>query len=173
MHVWLSGLAVIPQKRKTVGSTPGQGTCPDCEFSPRLGYIREATDQCFPSSLSLSFSLSLKINEEWINNFFFKEKKRCTQNAGTRTGWGRLTLHSQHPMGSPRRFGLHTWRVWATPQPALCMLSKGLPEQCKDFAVPLFASRTMSSWVLGNNLFHLFLEVRSASPPLGYTCFYT
>ena len=42
--------------QKFAGSIAGQGTYLGCGFDPWLGYVREATDQCFslspPSSVS-------------------------------------------------------------------------------------------------------------------------
>ena len=59
-------VGVLSHAPKVVGSIPGQGTCPCCKFDPQLGYVQEATNQCFSLSLSLSplpaSSLS-KINE--------------------------------------------------------------------------------------------------------------
>ena len=60
----------LPTKRKVTGSIPSQGTGLSCGgFSPQLGCMQEATDQCYFShqcfSLSLSSSLlvSLKLNK--------------------------------------------------------------------------------------------------------------
>ena len=54
-----------PTNRKVNRSIPGQGTCLDCGFDSLLGYIQEATDQCFCFTLFLSLpSLS---NENKIN----------------------------------------------------------------------------------------------------------
>lgn len=43
----------------------------------------------------------------------------------------------------------------------------------RSFRMSLFAFRTKSSWILCNTSSHLFLTVRTASPPLKNTCFYT
>ena len=54
-----------PRNCKVMGSIPCQGTCLGCRFGPWLGYLWEATNQCFShqsffSSLSPSFPLFLK-----------------------------------------------------------------------------------------------------------------
>ena len=51
----LSSLEQQPINEKVVGSMPGQGTHLGCRFSPRSGYIQEATDQCFSLMLMFSF----------------------------------------------------------------------------------------------------------------------
>ena len=62
-QVWLSWLG-IATKQKVARLIPGQGTCLGFRFSPQLGHIQEATDQCFSPSLSPSFPFSLKIKNK-------------------------------------------------------------------------------------------------------------
>ena len=42
--VWLRWLEHCPTNQKVTGSMPCQGTCLGYRFSPRLGYMQEATD---------------------------------------------------------------------------------------------------------------------------------
>ena len=58
-----------PAKQKFPSSTPSQGTCLGCGFSPWSGYVGEATDRCFSlTSMFLSLlSFPLSKNKQLIN----------------------------------------------------------------------------------------------------------
>ena len=75
---WLSWLEHRPVNQKVADSTPGQGTCLGCGFSPWSGCVWEATNpcfclnRCFSSFLSPSLPLSLKS----ISMFSNEDKKK-------------------------------------------------------------------------------------------------
>ena len=89
----------------------------------------------------------------------------------------RIAFHCTAHSGKPTLIwtsGLET--VNCSPSLALCtvwtVFARAM-QRLFTVMVSLFPFQTTNSWILGNNLAHLFLKVRTVSPPLKNPCFHT